>query len=326
MEQREVKGSLWYFNYVLEGETYDRDDPRTFITVATTRPETMLGDGAVAVHPDNSRLKHLIGRVAILPLMNRRLPIIGDAYADPEKGTGAVKITSAHDFNDYEVGKRHNLPLYNIMTPDAKLNAEVPEAYRGLDRYEARKRVVADIDALGLLNKIEPHTHMVPHGDRSGVVIEPLLTDQWYVDVKPLAERAMAAVRAGETRIMPANRETEFFRWLETIEPWCISRQLWWGHQIPVWYGPAGRYFVARTEDEAYIAYARYLAVGDGDFPSPPAGEGAPEARSESGADEGRKHAKTPHPASLTLSHLLPQGRRMRRSRPLKSGRSLFSL
>ncbi|MBY0611936.1 MAG: valine--tRNA ligase [Beijerinckiaceae bacterium] len=263
VEQREIKGHLWYFNYPIEGEVYDRENPETFITIATTRPETMLGDGAVAVHPENPRLKHMIGRIAILPLMNRRLPIIADEYADPEKGTGAVKITSAHDFNDYEVGKRHNLPLFNIMTPEAKLNDSVPEAYRGLDRYEARKRVVADIEALGLLNKIEPHTHMVPHGDRSGVVIEPLLTDQWYVDVKPLAERAMAAVRAGETRIMPANRETEFFNWLENIEPWCISRQLWWGHQIPVWYGPDGHYVVARDEDEAYLAYAR-VSAGEG--------------------------------------------------------------
>ena len=263
VEQKEIKGHLWHFNYPIEGEVYDRDNPETFITIATTRPETMLGDGAVAVHPENPRLKHLIGRIAILPLMDRRLPIIGDEYADPEKGTGAVKITAAHDFNDYEVGKRHGLPLYNIMTPEAKLNDSVPEAYRGLDRYEARKRVVADIEALGLLNKIEPHVHMVPHGDRSGVVIEPLLTDQWYVNVKPLAERAMAAVRGGETRIMPANRETEFFNWLENIEPWCISRQLWWGHQIPVWYGPDGKIFVARDEASAMTAAIdHYQATG----------------------------------------------------------------
>ncbi len=258
VEQREIKGHLWYFNYSLEGAVYDRENPETFITISTTRPETMLGDGAVAVHPENPRLKHLIGRVAILPLMNRRLPIIGDEHADPEKGTGAVKITSAHDFNDYEVGKRHNLPLYNIMTPEAKLNDSVPEAYRGLDRYEARKRVVADIEALGLLNKIEPHTHMVPHGDRSGVVIEPLLTDQWYVNVKPLAEKAVAAVKTGKTRIMPQNRETEFFNWMENIEPWCISRQLWWGHQIPVWYGPDGKEFVARSEADAFDAALKY--------------------------------------------------------------------
>ncbi len=259
VEQREIKGNLWYFNYPLEGEVYDRENPDTFITIATTRPETMLGDGAVAVHPENPRLKHLIGRIAILPLMNRRLPIIGDEYADPEKGTGAVKITSAHDFNDYEVGKLHNLPLFNIMTPEAKLNDSVPDAYRGKDRYDARKMVVADIEALGLLNKVEPHVNMVPHGDRSGVVIEPMLTDQWYVNVRPLADKAVAAVKAGRTRIMPANRETEFFNWLENIEPWCISRQLWWGHQIPVWYGPDGQAFVAKNEDEALEAYADWI-------------------------------------------------------------------
>ncbi len=261
VEQREIKGSLWYFNYPLEGVEYDRENPDTFITIATTRPETMLGDGAVAVHPENPRLKHLIGRVAILPLMNRRLHIIGDEYADPEKGTGAVKITSAHDFNDYEVGKRHNLPLFNIMTPDAKLNDSVPEAYRGKDRYEARKMVVADIEVLGLLNKIEPHVNMVPHGDRSGVVIEPLLTDQWYVNVRPLADKAVEAVKAGKTRIMPQNRETEFFNWLENIEPWCISRQLWWGHQIPVWYGPDGIEFVARNDDEAATAALKHYGI-----------------------------------------------------------------
>ena len=289
VEQKEVKGSLWYFNYVLEGETYDRENLETFITVATTRPETMLGDGAVAVNPENEKLKHLIGRFAILPLMNRRLPIIGDEYADPEKGTGAVKITSAHDFNDYEVGKRHSLPLFNIMLPDATLNDSVPEAYRGLGRYEARKRVVADIEALGLLNKIEPHVHMVPHGDRSGVAIEPLLTDQWYVDVKPLAERAMMAVESGETTILPKNRENDFFRWMENIEPWCVSRQLWWGHRIPAWYGPrlnpneddkaaslrrseGGKgieteqlAFVARSEAEAVgLARQSYGAGGEG--------------------------------------------------------------
>jgi len=248
VEQKEVRGHLWYFNYPLEGVDYDPENPETFITIATTRPETMLGDGAVAVHPDNERLKHRIGQTAILPLMGRRLPIIADTYADPEKGTGAVKITSAHDFNDFEVGKRHNLPLYPIMTLDARLNDTVPEAYRGLDRYEARKRVVADIEALGLLHKIEAHTHSVPHGDRSGTVIEPMLTEQWYVNVKPLAEQAMAWVRAGETKILPANREADFFRWMENIEPWCISRQLWWGHQIPAWYGLGDRNIQSRLE------------------------------------------------------------------------------
>jgi valyl-tRNA synthetase len=242
VDQREIKGHMWYFNYPLEGVEYNPEDDRTFITIATTRPETMLGDGAVAVHPENETIGWKIGKVAILPLVNRRLPIIADTYADPEKGTGAVKITAAHDFNDYEVYKRHSsfVPLINLMNADASMVDEdhMPAQYRGLDRYECRKRVVADLEALGLLNKIEPHTHMVPHGDRSGVVVEPWLTEQWYVDVKPLAEKAMAAVRTGKTKFVPKEREKIFFNWLENIEPWCVSRQLWWGHQIPAWYGP----------------------------------------------------------------------------------------
>ncbi|MCA3647095.1 MAG: valine--tRNA ligase [Methylobacterium sp.] len=239
VEQREVKGNMWYFRYPLAGVEFNPEDERTYITIATTRPETMLGDGAVAVHPGNERLNWMIGRQVMLPLVNRLIPVIADEYADPEKGTGAVKITAAHDFNDYQVAKRHDVPLINLMTPTAQMVNEphMPAQYRGLDRYECRKRVVADLDALQLLAKIEPHTHMVPHGDRSGVVIEPLLTDQWYVDVKPLAEQAMQWVREGKTRIFPANREADFFRWMENIEPWCISRQLWWGHQIPAWYG-----------------------------------------------------------------------------------------
>jgi len=258
VDQREVKGHMWYFNYPLEGETYDPTDDRTFITIATTRPETMLGDGAVAVHPDNETIGWKIGRTAVLPLVNRRLPIIADAYADPEKGTGAVKITAAHDFNDYEVYLRHKqvVPLINLMNADATMVDEphMPEQYRGLDRYECRKRVVADLDAMGLVAKIEPHVHTVPHGDRSGVVIEPWLTEQWYVDVKPLAEKAMAAVRAGETKLHPPERAKIFFNWMENIEPWCISRQLWWGHQIPAWSGPdkpTPQVVVAANEDEA---------------------------------------------------------------------------
>jgi valyl-tRNA synthetase len=253
VEQIEIKGSMWYFNYPLEGVVYDPQDDRTFITIATTRPETMLGDGAVAVHPDNERLGWMIGKRVLLPLVNRIIPIIADAYADPEKGTGAVKITAAHDFNDYEVARRHDVPLINLFTPDARLNENTPQPYRGLDRFEARKRVVADLEALGLVAKIEPHVHAVPHGDRSGVVIEPYLTEQWYVNVKPLAERAIAAVRGGQTRIIPAKGEAEFYRWMENIEPWCISRQLWWGHQIPAWYGPDGQYVVARSEGEAQV-------------------------------------------------------------------------
>ncbi|MCA3600786.1 MAG: valine--tRNA ligase, partial [Methylobacterium sp.] len=253
VEQREVKGHMWYFRYPLAGVEFNPEDERSFITIATTRPETMLGDGAVAVHPENERLGWMIGKQVMLPLVNRLIPVIADEYADPEKGTGAVKITAAHDFNDYQVAKRHNVPLINLMTPTAHMVDEphMPAQYRGLDRYECRKRVVADLDALQLLAKIEPHTHMVPHGDRSGVVIEPLLTDQWYVDVKPLAEKAMAWVRKGQIRIHPANREADFFRWMENIEPWCVSRQLWWGHQIPAWYGPDGDYVIAMSEVEA---------------------------------------------------------------------------
>jgi valyl-tRNA synthetase len=259
VEQREVKGHMWYFNYPLEGVDYNPEDERTFITIATTRPETMLGDGAVAVHPDNEKLGWMIGKRVLLPLVNRIIPIIADTYADPEKGTGAVKITAAHDFNDYEVGKRHNVPLINLFTAEAKLNHNTPEQYQGLDRFDARKKVIADLEALGLLNKIEPHVNMVPHGDRSGVVIEPWLTEQWYMNVKPLAEKAMAAVREGKTKFVPKEREKIFFNWLENIEPWCISRQLWWGHQIPAWYGPDGKHFVAMDEVTALeIANAHY--------------------------------------------------------------------
>jgi valyl-tRNA synthetase len=238
VEQKEVKGSLWHFRYPLKGVTYDAENPATYIVIATTRPETLLGDTAVAVNPEDERYKHLVGKFVVLPLVGREIPIVADDYSDPEKGSGAVKITPAHDFNDFEVGRRHNLEQINIFDDFAKLNASVPAAYRGLDRFVARKQIVADIEALGLLDKIEPHTHMVPHGDRSAVPVEPYLTDQWYVNVKPLADKALAAVRTGKTKMMPANREQDFYRWMENIEPWCVSRQLWWGHQIPVWYGP----------------------------------------------------------------------------------------
>jgi valyl-tRNA synthetase len=260
VQQVEVKGQLWHFNYPVEGS-------EQFITVATTRPETMLGDTAVAVHPENERLKHLIGKTAILPLVGRRIPIIGDEYADPEKGTGAVKITPAHDFNDFEVGRRHELPSISVLDNEARLalrdNAEfldgVPGSVEldetlslhGTDRFAARKKIVERMEALGLLDKIEPHAHTVPHGDRSGVVIEPLLTDQWYVDAKTLAAPAIAAVREDRTTFVPKNWEKTYFEWMENIQPWCISRQLWWGHQIPAWYGPDGKVFVAETEDEA---------------------------------------------------------------------------
>lgn len=267
---KDPNGHLYYFNYPLEGATYDADDASTFITVATTRPETMLGDTGVAVHPENEKLGHLIGKNAILPLVGRVIPIVGDDYADPEKGTGAVKITPAHDFNDFEVGKRHKLAVINILDGEARIllaeNADflagsAPEraalALDGLDRFAARKAVVALMAERGLLAKVEPNTNTVPHGDRSDVVIEPWLTDQWYVDVKPLANRALKAVQDGRTKFTPESWTKVYYDWLENIEPWCVSRQLWWGHQIPAWYGPDGECFVAESE-----AAAQAQAVG----------------------------------------------------------------
>jgi valyl-tRNA synthetase len=261
VQQVEVKGHLWHIRYAVEG-TADGS-----ITVATTRPETMLGDVAIAVHPDDERFKGLIGKNAILPLVGRRIPIVADEYSDPEKGTGAVKITPAHDFNDFEVGRRHGLSLVNIFDTEARVKIGGNEAFLnglpssddlaavlaldGLDRFEARKRIVALLEERELLVQVEPHTHVVPHGDRSNAVIEPYLTDQWYVNVKPLAERALDAVRRGKTRFVPENWEKTYFQWLENIEPWCISRQLWWGHQIPAWYDDSGHVFVAHTEEAA---------------------------------------------------------------------------
>jgi len=245
VEQREVQGHMWHFKYPVEGHE------NTFITVATTRPETMLGDTAVAVHPEDERYTDLVGKHVILPLVGRRIPIVADEYSDPEKGTGAVKITPAHDFNDFEVGRRHDLPLVNVLDDRGAISDETPEAYRGLDRYDARKRVVADLEALGLVAEIEDHVFQVPYGDRSGTVIEPWLTDQWYADADTLAKPAIEAVETGKTKFVPANWEKTYFQWMRNIQPWCISRQLWWGHQIPAWYGPDGQVFVAETEEEA---------------------------------------------------------------------------
>ncbi|WP_072390067.1 valine--tRNA ligase [Hyphomicrobium sp. CS1BSMeth3] len=242
---RDPNGHMYYIRYAIAGSLNE------FVTVGTTRPETMLGDTGVAIHPDNEKLKHLIGKKAILPLVGREIPIVGDTYADPEKGTGAVKITPAHDFNDWDVGKRTGLEVINIMDATAKLNENAPEAYRGLDRFVARAKVVADLAALGVLEKIEPHTHAVPHAQRGDAVVEPWLTDQWYVDAATLAKPAMQAVRAGKTTFVPDKYAADYFRWLENIQPWCVSRQLWWGHQIPAWYGPDGKHFVAHDEAEA---------------------------------------------------------------------------
>ncbi len=250
--QIETKGHLWHFKYPL------KDDPEKFIVVATTRPETMLGDTAVAVHPDDERYKDLVGKTVLLPLVGREIPIVADEYSDPEKGSGAVKITPAHDFNDFEVGKRHDLAQINIFDEHARINENAPEAYCGLDRFEARKRIVADIDALGLLDKIEDNVHAVPHGDRSSVPIEPWLTDQWYVDAKTLAAPAIKAIEDGKTVFVPKAWEKTYFEWMRNIQPWCISRQLWWGHQIPAWYGPDGEVFVAADESGAQTAAKKH--------------------------------------------------------------------
>ncbi|MFT4934129.1 MAG: valyl-tRNA synthetase [Pseudoalteromonas distincta] len=247
VEQREVDGAYWHFAYPLE-------DGSGEIVVATTRPETMLGDTAVAVHPDDERYKHLVGKAVRLPIVNRPIPIVADEYPDPEKGSGAVKITPAHDFNDFQVGKRHNLPVINVFDDYARINENAPEAYRGLDRFAARKKVVEEFEALGLLREIEKTRHVVPHGDRSGAVVEPYLTDQWYVDAKTLAGPAIKAVEEGRTVFEPRNWDKTYFEWMRNIQPWCISRQLWWGHRIPAWYGPDGKAFVAETEDEAKAA------------------------------------------------------------------------
>ncbi|MCB1970888.1 MAG: valine--tRNA ligase, partial [Geminicoccaceae bacterium] len=251
-EATEVQGSLWHFRYPVEGEE-DR-----FLTVATTRPETMLGDTGVAVHPDDERFKDLVGKHLVLPLVGRRIPVVADEHSDPEKGSGAVKITPAHDFNDFEVGRRHGLEAINILDPDGTLNDSVPEKYRGMDRFDARKAVVADMEALGLLDKVERHLHTVPHGDRSGTPLEPFLTDQWYCDAITLARPAIEAVESGRTVIVPQMFESTYFEWMRNIQPWCISRQLWWGHQIPAWYGPDGGIFVEESEAEALAAAERH--------------------------------------------------------------------
>lgn len=266
VENKESKGSLWHFRYPLANGAKTADG-KDYLVVATTRPETMLGDTAVAVHPEDERYQSLIGKTVVLPLANREIPIIADDYVDREFGTGVVKITPAHDFNDYEVGKRHQLPMVNVMTLNADIRAEaeiigsdgkilesytalIPTKYQGMERFAARKQIVADFEELGLLDEIKPHDLKVPYGDRGGVPIEPMLTDQWYVSVKPLAEVAVKAVEDGEIQFVPKQYENLYFSWMRDIQDWCISRQLWWGHRIPAWYDEQGNVYVARDEAE----------------------------------------------------------------------------
>ncbi|WP_349434172.1 valine--tRNA ligase [Pararhizobium sp. A13] len=291
VEQVEVTGSLWHLRYPLEeGVTYqhpiafDEDgrptewEARDYLIVATTRPETMLGDTGVAVHPSDERYKSIVGRHVVLPLIGRRIPIVADEYPDPTAGTGAVKMTPAHDFNDFDVGKRHHLRQVNVLTIDGHLTLagnedflhELPSGHdlealisklEGVERFAARKMIVSMFEEQGLLDKIEPHKHTIPHGDRGGVPIEPRLTEQWYVDAKTLAKPAIASVREGRTNFVPKNWEKTYFEWMENIQPWCVSRQLWWGHQIPAWYGPDGQVFVEKTEEEAlHAAIQHYLS------------------------------------------------------------------
>ena len=245
VEQKEQEGSLWHIKYPIDQDNY--------IVVATTRPETMLGDSAVAVHPEDSRYKDLIGKHCNLPLVEKTIPIIADEYADPEKGSGAVKITPAHDFNDFEVGKRHQLEFINIFDQFAKINENAPSKYQGLDRFKARQFILEELQSLGLLIKEEKQDMVVPYGDRSGVVIEPWLTDQWFCNAKKLSIDPIKSVKEGKTNFVPKNWENTFFNWMENIQPWCISRQLWWGHQIPAWYGPDKKCFVALSIDDANL-------------------------------------------------------------------------
>ena len=247
VEQKDTNGKFWYFKYPIQ----DSDE---FLTIATTRPETMLGDTAVAVNPNDERYKHLKGKNVLLPIINRVIPIIFDDYSDPEKGTGVVKITPAHDFNDFEVGKRHNLELINIMNADATINENGGKEFQGLDRFEARDRIIDKLKTLNLFVKEETITHTVPHGDRSNVIVEPWLMDQWYVDAKKMAIPAIKAVEDSKTTFIPKNWDKTYFEWMRNIQPWCVSRQLWWGHRIPAWFGPDNKVFVESSEQEALVA------------------------------------------------------------------------
>ena len=279
VQQVEVKGSLWYLRYPIEGKAFSPEDPSSFIVGRDHAPrDDARRHRRCRRIPRTSATRHLIGKHVILPLVGRRIPIVGDEYSDPEKGSGAVKVTPAHDFNDFEIGKRHGLPQINVFDQEGCLalvgnedylrglpegSEEFASEFHGVERFAARKRIVARLEDFGFLEKIEPNTHMVPHGDRSGVVIEPYLTDQWYVDAQTLAQPAIAAVRSGRTKFVPKNWEKTYFEWMENIQPWCISRQLWWGHQIPAWYGPDGKVFVAETEEEAVSHALGYYVEQD---------------------------------------------------------------
>jgi valyl-tRNA synthetase len=254
VENNEEQGHLWHFRYPLADGAKTLDD-KNYLVVATTRPETMLGDTAVAVHPEDERYAHLVGQHIMLPLVGRKIPVIADDYVDREFGTGCVKITPAHDFNDNEMGARHDLPLINIFTAEAAINDAAPEAYQGMDRSVARKQIVKDLDALGLLDEIKDHKLMVPRGDRSNAVIEPLLTDQWFVKIAPLAEPAIAVVENGDIQFVPKQYENTYFAWMRDIKDWCISRQQWWGHRVPAFYDEAGNVYVAEDEASARSKY-----------------------------------------------------------------------
>ncbi len=248
VEMVETKGNIWHIRYPIEGTT------EQFITIATTRPETMLGDTAIVVNPDDERYKDLVGKFAVLPIVGRLIKIIADSYVDKDYASGAMKVTPAHDFNDFELGKRHGLEVISVMDADAKINENGPSEYRGLDRFEARKKILAELEEQDLLVKVEPHVSAIPHDEKTKqTILEPFLTDQWYCDAPTLAKPAIEAVRTGKTEFVPKNWENTYYHWMENIQPWCISRQLWWGHQIPAWYGPEGDVFVAETEEEAMV-------------------------------------------------------------------------
>jgi len=255
---KEENGFLWHIRYPVVGS----DET---LVVATTRPETMLGDSAVAVHPDDQRYQHLAGKSIKLPLSNRKIPIITDDYVDMEFGTGCVKITPAHDFNDYEIGQRHDLEIINVLTDDAKINSNAPSKYQGLDRFEARKIIVEDLEKQNSIEKIDPHTLMVPRGDRTNSIIEPYMTNQWFVKVKPLAEPAIEAVKNGSIRFVPENWEKTYFNWMDNIEDWCISRQIWWGHRIPAWYDKDGKFYVADSLEDAQIQAGKGIELTQDD-------------------------------------------------------------